>query len=209
MILMKTSVTKKDRVPVAGMVAVSNMKIVPTSTSASVCQGGTAPLLLKWHLLFPILVPVSLEICTVGIPLFTVALFLSNYSLATLMFIITIHLFILRVYQILTTIIGQHKNPTWNKWQAVNAWNVPSAFSVRLGLESSLCAAVRAETFQGYKSLPSKSFRKIRSWFEQNTTSAPTIWWNSVNNISYALMIIMVKGAFYECVKSKGLGYEC
>ena len=119
------------------------------------------------------------------------------------MFIITIHLFILRVYQILTTIIGQHKNPTWNKWQAVNAWNVPSAFSVRLGLESSLCAAVRAETFQGYKSLPWKSFRKIRSWFEQNTTSAPTIWWNSVNNISYALMIIMVKGAFYECVKAK------
>ena len=119
------------------------------------------------------------------------------------MFIITIHLFILRVYQILTRIIGQHKNPTWNKWQAVNAWNVPSAFSVRLGLESSLCAAVRAETFQGYKSLPSKSFRKIRSWFEQNTTSAPTIWWNSVNNISYALMIIMVKGAFYECVRAK------
>ena len=101
------------------------------------------------------------------------------------MFIITIHLFILRVYQILTTIIGQHKNPTWNKWQAVNAWNVPSAFSVRLGLESSLCAAVRAETFQGYKSLPSKSFRKIRSWFEQNTTSAPRIRWNPVNNISY------------------------
>ena len=26
--------------PVAGMEAVSNMKIVPTSTSASVCQGG-------------------------------------------------------------------------------------------------------------------------------------------------------------------------
>ena len=47
MILMKTSVAKKDRVPVAGMEAVSNMKIVPTSTSASVCQGGTAPLLLK------------------------------------------------------------------------------------------------------------------------------------------------------------------
>ena len=60
------------------MEAVSNMKIVPTSTSASVCQGGTAPLLLKWHLLFPILVPVSLEICTVGIPLFTVALFPCN-----------------------------------------------------------------------------------------------------------------------------------
>ena len=72
------------------MEAVSNMKIVPTSTSASVCQGGTAPLLLKWHLLFPILVPVSLEICTVGIPLFTVALFLSTIPL---MFIITIHLF--------------------------------------------------------------------------------------------------------------------
>ena len=150
------------------MAAVSNMKIVPTSTSASVCQGGNAPLLLKWHLWFPILVSVSSEICTV-------ALFLSHYSLATLMFIITINLFILRVYQILTTIIGQHKNPTWNKWQAVNAWNVPSAFSVRLGPESSLCAAMRAETFQGYKSLPSKSFRKIRSWFEQNTISAPTI----------------------------------
>ena len=82
-------------------------------------------------------------------------------------------------------IIGQQKNPTWNKRQAVNAWNVPCAFSVRLGLESSLCAAVRAETFQGYKSLPSKSFRKIRSWFEQNTTSAPRIRWNPVNNISY------------------------
>ena len=38
---------KKNRVPVAGMVAVSNMKIVPTSTSASVCQGGTTQLLLK------------------------------------------------------------------------------------------------------------------------------------------------------------------
>ena len=38
---------KKNSVPVAGMAAVSNMKIVPTSTSASVCQGGTAPLLLK------------------------------------------------------------------------------------------------------------------------------------------------------------------
>ena len=79
----------------------------------------------------------------------------------------------------------------------------PPHFQVRLGLESSLCAAVRAETFQGYKSLPSKSFRKIRSWFEQNTTSAPTIWWNSGNNTSYALIDHYGKRSILRMCKSK------